>query len=275
MKVLRLSLKIIIFSLLQLILYSCTKHESSENTVVTNGNVIFTFAHVVNGGSLKFDTMIYRTSIGNSYMINDLQYFISQVSLHTVDGVWKDIGTDEGIHYIDANDNTSCTWWVNDNLPATSYDTVSFIFGLDEEQNTSGRFPNPPERDMFWPDILGGGYHYMKLDLKWKNDTMSEAQPFMFHIGIGQVYAGNSMNPDSIIGFVQNYFKVSLPCQIKIVDGVIYQVLVQMNVDRWFDGQNAFNFAAYPMGIMQDQEGMFKACQNGRRVFGLVNTNLK
>ena len=43
----------------------------------------------------------------------------------------------------------------------------------------------------------------------------------MFHIGIGQVYAGNSMNPDSIIGFVQNYFKVSLPCQIKIVDGVV------------------------------------------------------
>ena len=48
-----------------------------------------------------------------------------------------------------------------------------------------------------------------------------------------------------------------------------------MNVDRWFDGQNAFNFTAYPMGIMQDQEGMFKACQNGRRVFGLVNTKLR
>jgi hypothetical protein len=40
-----------------------------------------------------------------------------------------------------------------------------------------------------------------------------------------------------------------------------------MMIDRWFDSENAFDFSRYPMGIMQNQEGMFYACQNGKFVF--------
>jgi hypothetical protein len=262
--------KISVLPFLLLVFYACTKTNSCDETSGTHSNVIFSFTHKVDGESLKFDTMIYHTSLGDSYLVNDLQYFISRVSLHSINGKWKDIATDDGIHYIDASDNTSCTWWVNDILPSTTYDTVSFIFGLDEDQNTSGRFPNPPERDMFWPDMLGGGYHYMKLDLKWKNDPMKQSQPFMFHLGIGQMYIGNSVNPDSIIGFIQNFFKVSLPCQLNLTAGGYHQILLQMNIERWFDGQNAFNFAAYPNGIMQNQQGMFMACMNGRKTFSVT-----
>jgi hypothetical protein len=262
MKLINASWKIIILPLFILILYSCTKHHSLEITPITYGNIIFTFTHKVNGESLKFDTMLYRTSLGSRYMVNDLQYFISRVSL-----------TDDGIHYTDARDNYSCSWWVNDLLPAGTYDTVAFTFGLDEKQNNSGRFPDPPERDMFWPDMLGGGYHYMKMNLKWENDTMAQSLPFMFHLGIGQVYAPNTVNPDSIIGFVQNHFRVSLPCKLDLSAGGYHQVMLQMNVDRWFDGNNAFDFSDYPDGIMQNQEGMFKACLNGRKAFSVTITN--
>jgi hypothetical protein len=273
MKLINASRKIIILPLFILILYSCTKHHSLEITPITYGNIIFTFTHKVNGESLKFDTMLYRTSLGSRYMVNDLQYFISRVSLHSIKGKWNDITTDDGIHYTDARDNYSCSWWVNDLLPAGTYDTVAFTFGLDEKQNTSGRFPDPPERDMFWPDMLGGGYHYMKMNLKWKNDTMAQFLPFMFHLGIGQVYAPNTVNPDSIIGFVQNHFRVSLPCKLDLSAGGYHQVMLQMKVDRWFDGNNAFDFSAYPDGIMQNQEGMFKACLNGRKTFSVTITN--
>jgi hypothetical protein len=273
MKLINASWKIIILPLFILILYSCTKHHSLEITPITYGNIIFTFTHKVNGESLKFDTMLYRTSLGSRYMVNDLQYFISRVSLHSIKGKWNDITTDDGIHYTDARDNYSCSWWVNDLLPAGTYDTVAFTFGLDEKQNNSGRFPDPPERDMFWPDMLGGGYHYMKMNLKWENDTMAQSLPFMFHLGIGQVYAPNTVNPDSIIGFVQNHFRVSLPCKLDLSAGGYHQVMLQMNVDRWFDGNNAFDFSDYPDGIMQNQEGMFKACLNGRKAFSVTITN--
>ena len=252
---------------------SCTKHHSLEITPITYGNIIFTFSHKVNGESLKFDSMLYHTSIGSNYKVTDLQYFVSRVSLHSVQGKWNDVIADDGIHYTDARDNYSCSRWVNDHLPAGTYDTVAFTFGLDERQNTSGRFPDPPERDMFWPDILGGGYHYKKMNLKWKDNAMAQSLPFMFHLGIGQVYAPNTINPDSIIGFVQNYFRVSLPCKLDLSAGSYHQILLQMNVDRWFDGQNAFDFSAYPDGIMQDQEGMLKACMNGRKAFSITITN--
>jgi len=262
--------KIIILLFTVMLFFSCTKRYECDNERPTHGNVIFTFVHQVNGGSLKFDTMLYRTAIGNNYMVNDLQYFVSRVSLRTAKGKWVSIKTDNGIHYTDASDNNSCTWWVNDILPVTSYDSISFLFGLDEEQNTSNRFTNPPESDMFWPDMMGGGYHYMKMDLKWKNDSMTQSLPFNFHIGIGQVYIGNSVNPDSIIGFVQNYFKVSLPCNFEITPGNYQQIMLQMNIEKWFDGRKSFNFASYPNGMMQNQEAMFYACLNGRNVFSLV-----
>ena len=148
------SIKILIIPLSMLILSACVKNHSLEVTPIRYGNVIFTFTHNVNGEPLKFDTMMYHTSLGNNYMVTDLQYFISRVSVHSVKRDWNDITTQDGIHYIDGSDNYSCSWWVNDQLPADIYDSVAFIFGIDEEQNITGRFPDPPERDMFWPDLL-------------------------------------------------------------------------------------------------------------------------
>jgi hypothetical protein len=270
MKCFRTVNRFILSALTVFILISCVKNHSLEITPITYGNVILTFSNRVGGESLKFDTLAYRTSLGNRYLVNDLQYFISGVSLHRANGNWQGVTTGNGIRYIDGRDNYSSTWWLNDLFPAGVYDTVAFTFGMDEKQNISGFFNNPPERDMFWPEILGGGYHYMKLNLKWQNDTMVQPMPFMFHLGIGQVYASSTPNPDSITGFVQNYFKIKLPCKLTVTDGRISHVIFQMNIDKWFDGQNAFNFYDYPNGIMQNQEGMYKACLNGRNAFDLV-----
>jgi hypothetical protein len=265
--------KFIILTSFILFLGSCAKNHSLEVIPVKHGNVIISYSHKVKGEHLRFDSMLYETSLGNQYQVADLQYFTSRLSLHSVKGKWHDILADDGIHYTDARDSYSCSWWLSDLLPSEAYDSVSFLFGLDAVQNTSGRFPDPPERDMAWPDVLGGGYHIMKLNLKWKNDTMPQAMPFMFHLGTGQVYASGTVNPDSIIGFIPNQFRVSLPCKLDLTSGGYHQIMLQMEIDRWFDGQNAFSFGTYPYGIMQNQEGMFRAIQNGEKAFSVVITN--
>jgi len=270
MKRIDLLSRFFVLALAGFMLSACVKQNSLVITPYQYGEVIITFSHTVHGASLKFDTMGYSTSLDNHYQVSELQYFVSRVSFHRVKDKWQDVTSDNGIHYTDGRDNYSCSWWLDDPLPAGDYDTVAFTFGLDEKQNITGRFPDPPQRDMFWPEPLGGGYHYMKLNLKWQNDTLSQPLPFMFHLGIGQVYAPGSVSPDSIIGFVQNYFRVLLPCSLKLNAGGHHQVIVQMDLARWFDGQNAFNFADYPNGIMQDQEGMFRACMNGRKAFSII-----
>ena len=255
--------------ILPLLLLSCRKHELYLIPAPQKARVVVSFENFDGAGPLQTDALIYATSLGNRYQVNDLQYFISELVFHAPGGKDLMVPDDDSIHYIDLHIDSTLEWKINGlQLPAGQYDSVSFIFGLDQKANRSNRFPNPPERDMFWPDILGGGYHYMKMNLKWKNDTMTELMPFMFHLGIGQIYEGTTEDPDSIIGFVQNYFRVTLPASSFLLkEGTDCHLTIRMNVDRWFDGENAFDFGAYPMGIMQNEQGMHLACLNGRKVF--------
>ena len=253
--------------MLSIIFFSCHKGDSIEKISVNNGNILIGFIHLNEGKPLLFDTMIYKTSLANQYMINDLQYFISGFQIHTTKGKWIQIGSDKGIHYIDARDKATSLWKVTDGIIPGAYDSVSFIFGLNAADNISYRFPDPPERDMLWPEILGGGYHYMKMNMKWKNNSMTDPMPFMFHLGIGQMYTGDSTNTDSIIGYIQNYFTVKSYAPFVTNENKTIQINIIMNIEKWFDSQNAFDFSEYPMGIMQDQLGMYRACMNGRNAF--------
>ena len=106
------------------------------------------------------------------------------------------------------------------------------------------------------------------MNLKWKNPSMNDLMPFMFHLGIGQVYKGNVTDPDSIIGYVPNYFTVRLPFYHKMKEGEVKNSwMIMMNIEKWFDGFYTFDFTDYPKGIMQNQEGMFTAAKNGRNAF--------
>jgi hypothetical protein len=252
-----------------LLVSSCVKDNSPVIKPVNEyPSVEITFHHLVNGQPLLFDTLVYTTSTGNHYMVNDLFYFICDLKFHVMNGKWIYPASDNNVWYVDARNETVQKWQFNQSINIQDMDSASFTFGLDAINNISYRFPDPPERDMFWPEILGGGYHYMKLNMKWKKDNQPENMPFMFHLGIGQMYSGNTVNTDSIIGFIQNYFKITLPIvKIRNDNSDIITFQLNMNIDKWFDGKYAFDFADYPNGIMQNQEGMFKACENGRNVF--------
>jgi hypothetical protein len=261
--------KILYACLLSIGFFSCTK----KDVVITpgeKGKISVNFDQMVNEDPFILDSLIYSTSSGNQYMVNDLQYFISRFKIHAAGGKWITISSDSGIHYTDVRTESSRMWSITDNLPYGNYDSVSFVFGLDNDDNRSYRFANPPESNMFWPEVLGGGYHYMKMNLKWKNNAMAEQMPFMFHLGIGQMYSGVTADPDSIIGFIQNWFPVSAPVAFTCNRDETVTIRILMHVEKWFDAVAPFNFADYPMGIMQDQQGMYTACRNGRKVFEIV-----
>jgi hypothetical protein len=247
-----------------LLLAACHKEENPAND--ESAGVGFVFRHVVGASALAPDTLAYVNCAGNRYKVTDLQYFISGITL-TGNGKKIEVATDGGIHYVDLRIPATQSWAPSGVIPTGKYDSVSFIFGIDSANNYSNRFPNPPERDMAWPDILGGGYHYMKLNMMWKNDTMVNPMPFMFHLGIGQIYSGITPDPDSIVSFVQNWFRVTLPASVLVEPGSKKEIVLVMDLSQWFCSSEVFDFAQYPMMIMQNQEGMAKACRNGRQAF--------
>lgn len=260
--------------LLSLILfYSCDNgKESPVEPELQTGHITLTFEHFVDSKPLQKDQMIYANAAGNPYEINEVMYFISNLTLFKSDGTeiliddWKDI------HYVDIDIPTTLIWKVYDDIPFGEYDSVTFVFGIPGEKNESFMFVNPPEDKMMWPDILGGGYHYMMINGRWRDEN-DKIKLFNFHMGIGQLYKGNVINYDSIYAYVQNYFTVSLPGSSFILEpGETKTINIGMNIESWFETPHNFDFNYWGGDIMEKQPAMQMAKENGFDVFEIMGS---
>ena len=230
----------------------------SACTRTPTGHLKLNFSFVVDNDSLRLDTCMYRNAAGNLYEVNDVQFFISHVRLETTSGEIVEIADNQGIHYADIRIPGTLSWAVADLLPADEYNSITFVFGLEGEQNTTGCFPNPPENNMSWPDILGGGYHYMKINGRWLNSD-GMRQPFNLHSG--KIATDN--------GFADNTFTVTLPLsQFEVIHKKTAELTLQMNVNAWFSNPYLFDFNVFGGSIMQNREAQEVLRANGRDVFG-------
>jgi hypothetical protein len=122
-----------------------------------------------------------------------------------------------------------------------------------------------------WPDILGGGYHYMMINGSWKDNT-NVIKSYAFHMGIGQLYKSDVIKVDSIYAFVQNYFSVKLPNSAFTVEAnKTRQIEIIMNIDSWFKTPHIYDHNYWGGAIMQNQAAMQIVKENGVDVF-LVGT---
>lgn len=236
---------------LMLIISSCKKDE------VTSVSPQFVFKHNVDGIALLRGVMNYTNLAGNQYQVDELQYFISEITLQKADGQLIKITSDSSIHYIDLDVPASLAWNPEVMVPAGDYTGISFVFGINEAKNKSGLFVNPPERDMFWPEMMGGGFHCMKMNGKWKA-TGELIQPFNFHIGIGMNMAGTE--------FYQNHFTLTLPLNMQINE-TYSKIDITMNIEKWFAAPNLWDWNVIGGQIMMNQMAMRKAAENGANAF--------
>ncbi len=263
---------LVFFFLICIVFSFCKKDKPDEPVSAETGHIKFKFLHYVNGQPLQKDSMMYENEAGNHYEVNQLKYFISDVTLFKSDGTKKIIDDSKGINYVDIDIPSTLTWDVYDSIPVGSYDSIAFTFGINAEKNKSYMFVNPPESNMAWPDILGGGYHYMMFNGKWI-DTISQIENFNFHLGIGQLYKSNATScVDSIYAFVQNYFTVSLAnSSFTLSHNEIKEIEIIMNIDSWFKTPHIYDHNYWGGSIMQIQPAMQMIKENGYDVFTVGN----
>jgi len=260
--------------LASLLLHSCGS-DTPPQPEEEYGHIVLNFNHYVDGQPLQKDAMMYVNAAGNPYEIDEVMYFISDVTLHKSDGSSQLIDDWKDIHYVDIDIPSTLTWEVFDDIPVGSYDSIAFTFGISEEKNQSFMFVNPPEDKMMWPDVLGGGYHYMMINGKWLDET-SNPQFFNFHMGIGQLYKGDVVNYDSIYAYVQNYFTINLPSSsFSLAKDETKEFNVVMNIDSWFETPHNFDFNYWGGAIMENQDAMQMARENGYDVFTLKGIQSK
>jgi len=261
-------LRVISF-LLMLLVISCHK-DPNQPVLKDTGRLKFIVDHRVNGQTLQENQWIYTNAAGNPYQVSGLKYFISDITLYPKEGPAHVIGDWQDLFYIDEDIPSPKTLRFFDPLPPALYDSVSFIFGIRGEKNISNMYVNPPEVIMAWPEVLGGGYHYLMFDGKWK-DTTGIEQPFNLHLGIGQLYHGAGFNTDSIYTFVQNWFRVSLPgSSITVPAGDTATLHIAMNLESWFETPHAYDLNYWGGAIMQNQSAMQIVKENGADVFSVT-----
>lgn len=250
--------KIVIILCLFALLLGCKPKPESKSTLS------FNFKIEVDGTDISYHSVDYENLAGNKYQVDEVKFFISGVRFHAKEGQWHSIQKDEGIHYFDSNLPNTYNWMIDNELNIGNYDSVSFIFGLPPEQNVTGYFVNPPENNMAWPELLGGGYHYMQINGKWLN-TNNILQPFNLHTGIGQIYENGQ-----VAAFVHNHFSVTLPMsEFVMVENEVREISLVMNVNDWFNTPNQLDWNEIGGSIMQNQPVQELLRANGPTVFSL------
>ena len=227
-------------------LFSCKKDEVKPDPVV-DINSYLRFNHEVDGAAVEYDTIRYINDFGNDYSIETVRYFLSNMEFVDQNGHAVTIAN---AIYIDAKDEDYKPKKFTTAIPNGTYTEMRFTFGLDSAMNKTGAFPNFPEAAMEWPMMMGGGYHYMKLEGKYLHaDSYNH---FNFHTG--------PLNNN------QNYFQVVLPMILQVTDGS-FDVTLVMEIQNWFRNPNTFDLSTISGGMMGDQSKQELVRNNGYDVF--------
>ena len=215
----------------------------------------------------------YTNAFGTKYQINDVQFFISNIEIR-VNGKWISNASQiknnkecrESPFYLDDKYLLNrVSFSIKAKQPVV--DSIRFTFGIPKELNKSYSLEDPEMARMYWPEVLGGGYHSMKLNIKFI-DNQDSVSLFNCHLGRGVV--GDT--------FVDNEFSITLPVAPTTIffnlspkewykKTTTYNVTVTMNIEKWFLEPNPIDFNLYTKGIMGNQEVMGKIIENGKNVF--------
>tara|TARA_B110000211_G_C14081735_1_gene554879 strand:- start:2514 stop:3263 length:750 start_codon:yes stop_codon:yes gene_type:complete len=240
-----------IFAISNILLFSsCEEDAKIEDQ---HPHLTLSVEHKVDAQDLEFDTIKYVNSVGHKYEVQTLKYFISNVELHKAGGSKTTL---KGPFYIDAEDPTTFTLDDQVDIPTGTYEKISLIFGLDSTANISNTLTSIEAIGMNWPDPMGGGYHYMKLEGSYDSLQLNIPKNYAVHTGasMGDPYHINLELPNS------NFTVSTEDISIKI----------QMNVNEWFTDPNNYDFAAYPSMIMVNMQAQMALKANGNSVFTAI-----
>lgn len=232
------------------------------------GGFNFNFSFSFEGEPLRYDSVVYTIASGNQIRVGNIQYFISDVAL--VDNAGNRHRFQDSanrIHYVDSDIPETMRWETDEAFETGVYEYVEFTYGLDSVLNRSHVFRDPPESGMFWPEALGGGYHYMKLNGYWRNaeDSLSGRwETFGFHAGIGQTWQGGTA-----VAFHQNYRRLIDTVRIFLTGGEIRELTLDMDVAEWFCNPHVWDFNYFGGAVMQDQEAQQAIRDNASGVFSI------
>ena len=196
----------------------------------------------------------YTNSAGQQYNVQTLNYIISDIKLHNTDGgsvLVKDI------HFIDASDISTLSLDIEiDFTDDITYNNISFTMGLENSMNINNEYLNEDwHSTMVWPEMMGGGYHYMKLEGAYKTDSTF----YNTHTGALETVDAPERIDHSFSKYV-NILSIEAASNINI----------NMEINNWFQNPNTFTLTND--GIMGDATKQAILQANGQEDVFSINS---
>lgn len=234
-------MKNLIFSLafITLLFTSCKKDKT-----VTHSKLSLHVNHKVDGANLAFNQYNYTNTAGNNYSVTTLKYYISSFTFHRIDNTeFKS----DAVFYVDAA--SSKVFNIN-YIPVGNYNRISFVIGLIPEQNITGSLPSTTgKNNMAWPDMMGGGYHFMKFEGYFINNSSVQSS-YAIHLGTNSSLVNIELNSD--LNFSEENENINL----------------SMNLNEWFANPNTFDLNNISH-TMNNANGRALIVTNGADVFAI------
>ncbi len=244
-------LKYIISICLIFILSSCNNDEDTT-TLTVNFKHYWDISEV---NSTDFNQLKYTNQFGNVLSISKLRYLISNIELQTSKGQTIPL---KNYLLVDVTTNENTSFSVT--VPQNTYIGLSFVFGFNEIDNIDGAYKDLNSTSWNWPEMLGGGYHFMQFEGKYEDSGMES--PFAYHHGTARASTGV---------FEQNYFNVELDGFSINSEKNIY---INMNISEWFKNPNTWDLNQYSINLMPNYDAQKMMNQNGKTVFSLSENPL-
>lgn len=249
-------MKKIILILITIVLYSC----SSNNDELTKEVVINVNFKAFWGddeiSKSDFSQFKFKNEHGETLSIERLRYLVSSIMLTDKFGNSKKIA---GYQLIDVGEETGRSITTK-TITYNGAHTISFIFGFNSENNKSGVYQDLNTANFNVPKMMGGGYHYMQFDGKYKNTTNQE-KPFNYH-----AIRAFKKDAKGNIELKDTSFEVSLK-DLSVKNNTI-TINVKMDAAKWFS--NNWNLNTWDTPLMPNYEAQIQMNANGKKVFSLL-----
>ncbi|MBE2290422.1 MAG: hypothetical protein IAE95_12760 [Chitinophagaceae bacterium] len=243
MKRLQFVLIIMVFSFV-----ACRKDTTPP--LASSGEIRVAVGHLVEGTPLLPDSLRWQNQAGETYGVERLQYYLSNFRFYS-NG--KLVHTNNSIKYIDAFIDSTRAFTIPLAGAITGRcDSVSFLLGLDTVTNVS--FSLPPtlqNSDMGWPNNMGGGYHFIKMEGHWRDG--SALNGFALHVG-------------------RNGYAIPMGCRcsMDLTNATIRLLPLSMNVNEWFRTPAIYSLSTDGSNSMNNMTLMRKLCNNATDAFSAM-----
>ena len=242
---------------LAFVLSSCSEDNdiSLEPVAIT-----LNFSHSWDGIEITnadFNELKFTNENEQDLSIERLRYLISEISLTHESGV---VTVLDEYNLVDLTNTEGLSFTTSKTILPGDYTSITFRFGFSNEYNIDGAYPDLNTANFNVPNALGGGYHFMQFDGKYRDITSVEA-PFNYHV-ISAIDPTNTNDPKDT-SFSLNIGAATI--------GGNTNIQIEMDVSEWFKNPTIWNLNEYDVNLMGNYDVQLLMNQNGSSVFSLVS----